>query len=82
MFSAAWIRSGDAVTYTSLAPGGGELSDPTLSFPDSMHGGATPDGSIVTGFYVDMTAKPTTFTDTCSRTGFSEPMTCPTALGL
>jgi hypothetical protein len=58
MFSAAWIRSGDTLTYTSLAAGGGELSDPTLSFPNSMHGGATPDGSIVTGFYVDMTAKP------------------------
>jgi hypothetical protein len=51
MFSAAWTRFGD----TSIAAGGGALSDPTLSFPNSMHGGATPDGSIVTGFYVDMT---------------------------
>jgi len=51
MFSAAWTRFGD----TSIAAGGGELADPTQSFPNSMHGGATPDGSVVTGFYVDMT---------------------------
>jgi hypothetical protein len=51
MFSAAWIRSGDIVTPVSIAAGGGELSDPTLSFPDSMHGGATPDGGTVVGFY-------------------------------
>ena len=51
MFSAAWTRFGD----TSLAAGGGELSNPTLSFPNSMHGGATPDGSVLVGFYVDMT---------------------------
>jgi hypothetical protein len=50
MFSAAWTRFGD----TSLAPGGGELSNPSLSFPNSMHGGATPDGSVLVGFYVDM----------------------------
>ena len=54
MFSAAWTRLGD----TSIAAGGGALSDPTLSFPNSMHGGATPDGNIVTGFYVDMAAMP------------------------
>jgi hypothetical protein len=54
MFSAAWTRFGD----TSIAAGGGALSDPSLSFPNSMHGGATPDGSIVTGFYVDMKAIP------------------------
>lgn len=54
MFSAAWARFDD----TSIAAGGGALSDPTLSFPNSMHGGATPDGSIVTGFYVDMAATP------------------------
>ncbi|HEV2387521.1 MAG TPA: hypothetical protein VGS20_09720 [Candidatus Acidoferrales bacterium] len=54
MFSAAWTRFGD----TSIAAGGGALSDPNLSFPNSMHGGATPDGSIVTGFYVDMKAIP------------------------
>ena len=51
MFSAAWTRSGD----TSLAAGGGELSNPSLSFPNSMHGGSTPDGSVLVGFYVDMT---------------------------
>ncbi|HET7151876.1 MAG TPA: hypothetical protein VFI60_10730 [Candidatus Acidoferrum sp.] len=54
MFSAAWTRFGD----TSIAADGGALSDPALSFPNSMHGGATPDGSIVTGFYVDMAASP------------------------
>jgi hypothetical protein len=50
MFSAAWTRSGD----TSLAAGGGELSNPSLSFPNSMHGGATPDGSVIVGVYADM----------------------------
>jgi hypothetical protein len=50
MFSAAWTRFGN----TSLAAGGGELSDQSSSFPNSMHGGATPDGSVVVGFYVDM----------------------------
>lgn len=55
MFSAAWIRSGDSFNYTSIAAGGGALSNPTQSYPNSMHGGATPDGSVVTGFYVDMT---------------------------
>jgi len=50
MFSAAWTRFGD----TSLTAGGGELVDPNLSFPNSMHGGATPDGHTVVGFYVDM----------------------------
>ncbi|HEY6944254.1 MAG TPA: hypothetical protein VI431_03870 [Candidatus Acidoferrum sp.] len=54
MFSAAWTRFGD----TSIAANGGALSDPSLSFPNSMHGGATPNGSIVTGFYVDMAASP------------------------
>ena len=54
MFSAAWTRFGD----TSIAAGGGALTDPSKSFPNSMHGGATPDGSIVVGFYVDMTAIP------------------------
>jgi hypothetical protein len=54
MFSAAWTRFGD----TSLAVNGGELADPTKSFPNSMHRGATPDGSIVVGFYVDMKAIP------------------------
>jgi hypothetical protein len=50
MISGAWTRFGD----TSLAAGGGELVDPNLSFPNSMHGGATPDGHTVVGFYVDM----------------------------
>ena len=58
MFSAGWIRSGDTFTYTSIAADGGALTDPSLSFPNSMHGGATPDGNVVTGFYVDMMAKP------------------------
>jgi len=64
MFSAAWTRFGD----TSIAAGGGALTDPSKSFPNSMHGGATPDGSIVVGFYVDMTAIRTTNTDTSCRT--------------
>lgn len=50
MFSAAWTRSGD----TSIAAGGGALSDPSLSYPCSMHGGATPDGKTTVGFYGDM----------------------------
>lgn len=50
MFSAAWTRFGD----TSIAAGGGALSDPSLSYPCSMHGGATPDGNIAVGFYGDM----------------------------
>jgi uncharacterized membrane protein len=50
MFSASWTRFGTA----SLAAGGGELADPTMSFPNSMHGGATPDGQTVVGFYTDM----------------------------
>ena len=50
MFSATWSRNGT----TSLAAGGGELADPTMSFPNSMHGGATPDGRTVVGFYTDM----------------------------
>ncbi|HXJ44902.1 MAG TPA: hypothetical protein VNH18_36780 [Bryobacteraceae bacterium] len=47
MFSAAWTRFGDI----SIAADGGELSDPTKSFPASMHGGSTPDGGTVVGFY-------------------------------
>ena len=50
MFSAAWTRFGD----TSLTANGGELADSTQSFANSMHGGATPDGHIMVGFYVDM----------------------------
>lgn len=59
MFSAAWIRDGDTIVPTSLAAGGGALSNPDQSYPNSMHGGATPDGSVVTGFYVDMTTNHT-----------------------
>ncbi len=50
MFSAAWTRFGD----TSLTAGGGALADPSKSYPNSMHGGATPDGNTMVGFYVDM----------------------------
>ena len=50
MFSATWTR----FVTTSLAAGGGEVADPTMSFPNSMHGGATPDGRTVVGFYTDM----------------------------
>jgi hypothetical protein len=59
MFSAGWIRAGDTIVPTSLTAGGGALSDPNQSYPNSMHGGATPDGSVVTGFYVDMTTNHT-----------------------
>jgi uncharacterized membrane protein len=52
MFSATWTPGG----VTSLALNGGELSDPTESYPNSMHGGATPDGRTVVGFYTDMMA--------------------------
>lgn len=58
MFSAAWIRSGDTYNYTSIMAGGGAISDPNQSYPNSMHGGATPDGSVVTGFYIDMSVIP------------------------
>ncbi|HYK83840.1 MAG TPA: hypothetical protein VEV19_00645 [Ktedonobacteraceae bacterium] len=47
MFSAAWTRSGDV----SIAAGGGELTDPSASYPVSMHTGVTPDGRTVVGFY-------------------------------
>jgi hypothetical protein len=50
MFSAAWTRFGD----TSISAGGNALADPTQSFPNSMHGGSTPDGGTVVGFYTDM----------------------------
>jgi uncharacterized membrane protein len=51
MFAIAWTRFGD----TTLAAGGGELSDPGMSFPLSMHTGATPGGNIMVGLYGDMT---------------------------
>ena len=50
MFSSAWTRFGD----TGINAGGNALADPTQSYPNSMHGGATPDGSTVVGFYTDM----------------------------
>lgn len=50
MYGAAWTRSGD----TSLIAGGGGLTDPTMGYPMSMHRGATPDGNVIVGFYVDM----------------------------
>ena len=50
MYGAAWTHSGD----TSLMVGGGELSDPSMGYPISMHRGATPDGNVIVGFYVDM----------------------------
>jgi hypothetical protein len=50
MYGAAWTQSGD----TSLAAGGGGLSDPGLSYPSSMHRGATPDGGVIVGSYTDM----------------------------
>jgi hypothetical protein len=49
MYGAAWTRSGD----TSVAAGGGGLSDPGLSYPSSMHRGATP-GGVIVGSYTDM----------------------------
>jgi uncharacterized membrane protein len=51
MYAIAWTRFGD----TTLAAGGGELSDPSMSFPSSMHTGATPGGNIKVGLYNDMT---------------------------
>ena len=50
MYAAALTRDGD----TSLVAGGGELSDPSMGYPISMHRGATPDGNVMVGFYVDM----------------------------
>ena len=50
MYGAAWTRSGNF----SLAAGGGQLSDPGMSFPSSMDDGATPDGKVIVGLYTDM----------------------------
>jgi hypothetical protein len=41
--------------YTSLAAGGGELTDPTQSVLASMNNGGTPDGSTIVGLHTDMT---------------------------
>jgi hypothetical protein len=40
-------------TYITLDAGGGELKNPTESVLGSMNNGATPDGSVVVGLYVD-----------------------------
>jgi len=40
-------------TYITLDAGGGELKNPTESVVGSMNNGATPDGSIIVGLYVD-----------------------------
>ena len=39
--------------FETLNAGGGELADPTQSVPASMNNGATPDGTIIVGLYVD-----------------------------
>jgi len=50
MFGAAWRRLGNA----SLTASGGELNDPSDAKPMSMNNGATPDGHMIVGFWVDM----------------------------
>jgi uncharacterized membrane protein len=40
-------------TFITLDAGGGELKNPTKSVVESMNNGATPDGSIIVGLYVD-----------------------------
>jgi hypothetical protein len=50
MFGAAWTRFGDS----SLTAGGGEVADPTKSFPSSMNNGATPGGQVIVGLWADM----------------------------
>jgi probable HAF family extracellular repeat protein len=40
-------------TYITLDAGGGELKNPTESVVGSMNNGATPDGSVIVGLYVD-----------------------------
>jgi uncharacterized membrane protein len=49
MFGAMWSRAGDS----NLIAGGGELSDPTQSFPSSMNNGAAGNG-VIAGFWDDM----------------------------
>jgi hypothetical protein len=74
MYGIAWTRFGD----TTLAAGGGQLSDPGMSFPSSMDDGATPDGKIIVGLYTDMMTghQP----GSSSGTGCFKPTTRPTAL--
>ena len=40
-------------TYITLDAGGGELKNPTESVLGSMNNGATPDGTVIVGLYVD-----------------------------
>jgi uncharacterized membrane protein len=40
-------------TFITLDAGGGELKNPTESVVGSMNNGATPDGSVIIGLYVD-----------------------------
>lgn len=49
MFGAAWTRLGD----TSLTAGGGELANPAIGVPMSMHHGAAPDGHTMVGHWTD-----------------------------
>ena len=51
MFGIAWTRFGD---ITTMAAGGGDLSDPSMGVPNSMHTGATPGGNVTVGLYGDM----------------------------
>jgi len=44
-------------SFKTLNAGGGELRDPTQSVPVSMNNGATPDGSIIVGLYLDLPTK-------------------------
>jgi uncharacterized membrane protein len=49
-----FARSGsDNYSYITLNAGGGELTNPKEAVLGSMNNGATPDGSIIIGLYVD-----------------------------
>ena len=49
-----FARSGsDNYSYITLNAGGGELTNPKKEVLGSMNNGATPDGSIIIGLYVD-----------------------------
>jgi hypothetical protein len=53
MFGFVRTPSGDdkVFSYDTLQSGGGELSDPNRSVPNSMNNAGTPDGSIIVGLY-------------------------------
>ncbi len=53
MFGFARAQYGNfkTFTYETLEAGGGELTDVAQSVPNSMNNAATPDGSIIVGFY-------------------------------